>query len=126
MPDFGRDGSGLEYGRTLRGVATLQFTTVLPGHGEMQQGYKSLFGTMETVETLVQQVKASVAKGQYIDQTLEVVKPPATQMQNLPSGATLGSYVPYMSGPAAGGFRRNVIRIYEEIEMLKQRDMPLP
>ena len=127
MPDFGRDGSGLEYGRTLRGVAQLQFTTVLPGHGEMMEGYKSLFSTMETVENLVQQVKASVAKGQYIDQTLEAVKlasgPP---MQNLPSGPTLATYVPYMSGPAAGGFRRNVIRIYEEIELLKQRDMPLP
>ena len=27
------DGSGLEYGGTLRGVAGLNFDTVLPGHG---------------------------------------------------------------------------------------------
>lgn len=126
LPDFGRDGSGLEYGRTLRGVAGLNFDTVLPGHGEMLQGRDALYKTMLTVEQLVAQVKASYGHGQYIEQTLESVKPPANPNATLPSGATLATYVPYMSGPAQGTWRRNVIRIYEEIEMRKQRDMPLP
>ena len=126
MPDFGRDGSGLEYGRTLRGVAGLKFDTVLPGHGDMQHGTDALFTTMLAVEQLVAQVKQSYDRGQYIEQTLEAVKAPANPNASLPSGATLAMYVPYMSGPAEGAWRRNVIRIYEEMEMLKQRDMPLP
>lgn len=126
MPDFGRDGSGLEYGRTLRGIANLKFETVLPGHGEMLQGYKSLFATMEAVEQLVAQVKQSYYRGQYIEQTFEAVKGPVNANASLPSGPTLATYVPYMSGPAEGAWKRNVIRIYEEMEMLKQRDMALP
>ena len=90
-------------------------------------GRDALYKTMLTVEQLVAQaLKASYGRGQYIEQTLESVKPPANPNATLPSGATLATSCPLHVGPAEGTWRRNVIRVYEEIEMRKQRDMPLP
>jgi len=121
--DFGRDGSGLEYAGTLRGIATLDYDTALPGHGEVIHGTTALYRSVLAVEQLVNKVKRSYALGQYIEQTLAEI--PAPQ-RSASAGPTLASYVPYMSAPAQAGWNRNLIRIYEELEMRKQRGIPVP
>lgn len=123
--DFGRDGSGLEYPITLRGISRLDFDTVLPGHGEVVHGKASLEAAIETIDKLIGAVKASHARGEYLDMTIENIPSPRP-LAGLPAGASLSSLVPYMSAPAAGGWRRNITRAYEEIEILKQHGMPIP
>jgi cyclase len=123
--DFGRDGSGLEFPDTLRGISKLDYETVLPGHGEMFKGKAANLQAITAAQELVDKVKASYGQGRYIEQTLAEIPPPQ-RAASAPSGPTLATYVPYLSASPRAGWDRNLIRIYEELEMRKQQGMPVP
>ena len=123
--DFGRDGSGLQYAGTLRGISTLDYDIALPGHGDAVKGNAAQLQAIRTVEQLVDEVKRSYGRGEYIEQTLAAIPPPQ-RAAAAASGPSLASYVPYMAAPARAGWDRNIIRIYEEIEQRKQHGMPVP
>jgi glyoxylase-like metal-dependent hydrolase (beta-lactamase superfamily II) len=120
----GRDGSLLQCPSTLRRVAGLDFDLVLPGGGAPFQGKKGLAEAIAKSEAFVQEVKQSYERGEYIEQTIAKMTPPTR-----PAGPTLSDYVPYMSVERYGenaGWKRAIIRLYEEIEFRKQNGMPMP
>jgi len=123
--DFGRDGSGLEYPGTLKRIAQLNFDTVLPGHGGLLHGKSALEKSIQNSQSLVDAVKAHYARAEYLDLVIAGIPSPAA-LASTPAGTTISSYVPYMSGPASGGWTRNITRAFEEIELRKQLGLQVP
>lgn len=125
--DFGRDGSGLEYGSALRGIAKLDFETVLPGHGNVIKGKESLLATADKADQLVAKVRAAYDKGEYVEQVIADLVPAPSQTS---SGNALAKYVPYLNRPnpfgAQAGTYRGIIRLYEEIEHENQHPAAAP
>jgi cyclase len=119
----GRDGSLLQCPSTLRRVSGLDFDLVLPGNGEPFHGKQGLPEAIAKSEAFVKQVKDSYERGEYVEQTIAGMTPPPRP------GPSIADYVPYMSVERYGenaGWKRNIIRLYEEIEFRKQNGMPLP
>ncbi len=122
----GRDGSLLQCPSTLRHVEAIDIDLVIPGNGEPFHGKKGLPEAIAKAEEFDRQVMAGYERGEYLDQVIAEIKPPAPY-----SGPPrVSDYVPYMNYDQRYGvnanFRRNIIRAYEEIEFLKQHNLPLP
>jgi cyclase len=121
----GRDGSLLQCPETLRRLAGLDFDLVLPGGGEPFRGPQGLAEAIAAAEVLIQEVRASYERGEYIEKTLALLTPPPAP----PRKPTLADYVPYLSVDRYGEHaarRRAIIRLYEEIEFRKQFGMSVP
>jgi cyclase len=123
MGGDGRDGSILEAPRTLKAIRAIDFDLVLPGHGSMFRGKTGLDASIAAAESLIARVKESRANGDYVERTLELVKAPPRA--GVPIQGEISKYVPYMRSPAEAGWRRSIIRTYEEIELRQQLGLPI-
>jgi glyoxylase-like metal-dependent hydrolase (beta-lactamase superfamily II) len=71
---FMRDAFPLEWSATLAGVEKLDFDTVIPGHGEVQQGKERLKMLRAFLDDLVPAVRRAVAQGKSLDEAKKTVK----------------------------------------------------
>lgn len=65
---FYRDAYPSDWAPTLKAVATLDFTQVIPGHGSVQPGKEQLNKLIAFMEEMVAGVKKMVAEGKSLDQ----------------------------------------------------------
>ena len=70
---FPRDSYPAEWVKTLRAVAQLEFDQIIPGHGTVQKDRKQLELITEVFESLVEQVRAAVARGLSLEETRKAV-----------------------------------------------------
>ncbi|MBI2956440.1 MAG: MBL fold metallo-hydrolase [Acidobacteria bacterium] len=70
---FPRDSYPAEWVKTLRAVAGLDFAQAIPGHGPVQQGKEHLELVTQVFESVVEQVRAAVARGLTLEETKKAV-----------------------------------------------------
>lgn len=70
---FPRDAYPAEWIKTFKAMAGLDFSKIIPGHGQVQEGREHLELVAEVFETLVSQVRAAVESGQSLEETQAAV-----------------------------------------------------
>lgn len=70
---FPRDSYPGEWVKTLKALAELNFDQLIPGHGPVQKGKDHVNLLAQIFDSVVQQVKAVVKKGQSVEETKKAV-----------------------------------------------------
>ena len=70
---FPRDSYPAEWVKTLRAVAQLEFDQIIPGHGAVQKDRQQLELIAEVFDSVVEQVRAGVARGLSLEETRKAV-----------------------------------------------------
>lgn len=69
-----RDAFPLEWSQTLAGVEKLDFTQVIPGHGDVQQGKERFTMLRAFLDDLIPAVRRAIQEGKTVDQAKVSVK----------------------------------------------------
>jgi glyoxylase-like metal-dependent hydrolase (beta-lactamase superfamily II) len=93
IPGMG-DGFPLEWPATLRSLADLPFSAVLPGHGGLQESRQRLVEMRTYIEEVNEAVVAGKRQGRSMEQLTEAITPAALRTLN---GTGYGNYVAEMT-----------------------------